>query len=247
MQTQPNPWADLPASGRRVLSCERPGVSALESWCHRRGAAATHRHWPQTQLFPDPFIGWPDAPVVIVLANPGYTDDARASAWSGCTGSDDWWHANSEAMKECYRANLRHAPLPYPMFFLDPRLPGSPGGVYYRTRLLKQLRLRFDDETLANAITTVVFYPYHTRRSRAHPPSPFPRGGYPIYLIQSAIERGATMVVMRCRKLLESAIPDLRNLNYVTSASRNAAVSPGNLVSRSEAHQGRLRADRLSD
>ena len=35
-------------------------------------------------------------------------------------------------MRQCYKANLAQTPQEYPLFFLDPRLRGSPGGVYYR-------------------------------------------------------------------------------------------------------------------
>lgn len=93
------------------------------------------------------------------------------------------------------------------------------------------LRDRFDDETLANNITMVEFFPYHSRSWTWSKRFAVPSQSYSHDLVRKAVGRGATIVVMRCRRPLERELPELQEVNYVTSASRSAAVSPGNLIS----------------
>jgi len=110
-----NPWEalDVDGAGPYVLEEDKPALAAAEATCARKGEEFAKRYGYRTNLLPDPFTGDPDAPIVVFTLNPGYTDDAKALRWrgKGCTGSDDWWHANSTPMRDCYRANLKHEKL----------------------------------------------------------------------------------------------------------------------------------------
>lgn len=232
-----NPWLALPNELPYVLPQDAEMVGAFNEWCKSKDTDFYWHHRLRTNLLPDPFIGSVSAPVIVIFANPGYTDDARAAQWGrlGCTGSDDTWHTESEVLQSLYRRNYAQEPMEYPMLFLDPQMAGTPGGCWYRHRFLTRLRKRFDDRTLANAIATIEFAPYHSASFLHAERFRLPSQDYSLRLIQSAVERGAVIVVMRTGKLLERTIPILREIDYITSASRSPLLSPNNLKS---AHTG---------
>jgi hypothetical protein len=227
-----NPWIeiDVDGSGPYVLESDRDGLASAEKIIDRRGEAFRQEYGYRTQLYPDPFTGTPDAPVVVFTLNPGYTDEEKAERWrpKGCTGSDDWWHTKSDVMRECYRANLRHARLQYPLFFLDPRLRGSPGGVYYRQQFRSLIEL-YGDRRVAERVVVVEYFPYHSKSFNDI--ARVPSQGYAIHLIRSAIERKAKIVVLRAKAALQAAVPELRDYPIITANSKqNATISAKNIT-----------------
>ena len=140
-----NPWVNLASTPPFVLPEDKEAVEAYNDWTAAKGGEFDYRKRLRTNLLPDPFIGNVQAPIIVILANPGYTDSAKADRRLGCTGSDDKWHAESELLHSLYRANYAHEQSAYPMFFMDPRMAGSPGGYWYRNLFLKPLRHLFDD------------------------------------------------------------------------------------------------------
>jgi hypothetical protein len=226
-----NPWEalDVEGDGPHVLDEDKAALAAAETAYVRRGVEFERRYGYHTNLLPDPFTGNPEAPIVVFTLNPGYTDDAKALRWrnKGCSGSDDWWHANSEVMRDCYSANLKHEPQEYPMFFLDPRLRGSPGGVYYRQQFGKLIEL-YGERRVAKGVLIVEYFPYHSAEFADLTQVPSQR--YAHHLIRTAIERHACIVVMRKATALLAAVPELRGYPIITANSmRNATVSPGNV------------------
>jgi hypothetical protein len=233
-----NPWLALPKSAPFVLAGDLDAVSALNLWSKERAKTDDdfEAYRIRTGLLPDPFIGDPEAPVVFVMANPGYTDEARAARW-GC-GSDDSWH-HKQFFRELYYENYAQRPLEYPMFFLDPRVEESPAGHWCRRRFLGRLRLIFDDRTLARSIALVDFFPYHSAKYRFVPKFSVPSQAYSQELIASAVARGATIVLMRAVARLLEFIPALQAFDYLVSVSpQNPAVSPGNIRTRDGKENG---------
>jgi hypothetical protein len=226
-----NPWValDVDGDGPHVLDEDKAALVAAETICVRKGEEFERLYGYRTNLLPDPFTGDPDAPIVVFTLNPGYTDDAKALRWrnKGCSGSDDWWHANSKVMRDCYRANLKHQPQDYPMFFLDPRLRGSPGGIYYRQQFGKLIEL-YGERRVAKGVFVIEYFPYHSNNFSALAQVPSQRYAY--HLIRRAMERRACIVVMRKASALLAAVPELRDYPIITANSpRNATVSPGNV------------------
>jgi hypothetical protein len=226
-----NPWAalDLDGDGPYVLKQDKAELAKAERFCARKGEEFARRHRYRTNLFPDPFTGSPDASIVVFTLNPGYTDDAKALRWRnrGCTGSDDWWHANSEAMRECYKANLSHAPQEFPLFFLDPRLRGSPGAVYYRQQFGALIRL-YGERRVAEGVSVLEYFPYHSESFADL--AQVPSQTYSLYLIRQAMARNACIVVLRKKRELLRAVPELLKYPLITANSKqNATVSPRNV------------------
>src|SRR6266849_8339450 len=119
----PNPWALLPEQRPFVAALDAKAVEEIDRWA-RQEPARLHAYGLQTQLFPEPFIGRVDAPVVLWTANPGYADEERVRKNTPLmSGTDDWWHANSVALREASAANLAHRDQPYrlsPISYLRP-------------------------------------------------------------------------------------------------------------------------------
>ena len=226
-----NPWAilDLDRGAPYVLECDVAGLADAETLCARKSSEFARRHRYRTNLYPDPFTGRPDAPIMVFTLNPGYTDEARAERWrsKGCTGSDDWWHENSAAMRECYKANLQHKAQQFPMFFLDPRLRGSPGSVYYRQQF-GALIGRYGEHRVSRNICVVEYFPYHSEGFADV--VRVPSQSYSLHLVRQGIQRAACIVVLRKVRELLSAVPELADYAVVTANSKqNATVSPGNI------------------
>jgi len=98
-----NPWTALPEVAPYVLGMDREAVDR-----HNARAAAPHRL--QLDLMPEPFLGRKDAPVVVLLGNPGYSE------------RDHIWHDRPEfraAIRETSRTSGRHTHTP---FWIQPSL-----------------------------------------------------------------------------------------------------------------------------
>lgn len=100
-----NPWADLPDTRPYILPQDQ---SILAGFQPRRPEAAI-----QTEVLPEPFFGDPEAPVLLLGLNPGFSDD-EVQVHRG------------QKFAQTLRKNLIHAPLSYPFYSLDPE-PPSPG------------------------------------------------------------------------------------------------------------------------
>jgi len=220
-----NPWLHLPNEAPFIAPGDVEAVAALNV---RASRTADHRHRfrLQTQLLPDPFTGRVDAPVVLWTANPGYTDNERARRWGPDIQSDDFWHSRSEDLWECYRRNLRHEAQAYPLFFLNPRLRGSPGHRCY-TRQFRNLIDDCGDKQVARHVLVVEEFPYH---SREYPSGwRMPSQAYSHFLMRKAVERGALIIALRARRALLEMVPEVRGARVLGRRSRNPALSPGNL------------------
>lgn len=75
---------------------------------------------------------------------------------------------------------------------------------------------------------SVEFHGYHSERWRLFPTLPSQRFGF--YLVESAIEREAVVVLMRGRRDWEVAVPALSDYPYFVALSnpRSSTISPGN-------------------
>lgn len=98
-----NPWTALPEVAPYVLGMDREAVDR-----HNARAAAPHRL--QLDLMPEPFLGRKDAPVVVLLGNPGYSE------------RDHIWHDRPEFCA-AIRENLTHQRTAYAHpFWIQPSL-----------------------------------------------------------------------------------------------------------------------------
>jgi hypothetical protein len=109
----PNPWQGLPTEPDFVLQCDAEQIRAFN-----RHAAPRFRF--DLTLYPEPYFGAREAPVLALTLNPGW--DAADAAVHG-----------EPTFRTQARASLRHELTPYPHLHLQPH-GQSPGARWWHAR-----------------------------------------------------------------------------------------------------------------
>lgn len=201
-----NPWLALPKKPPFVLDSDRYIIDTSNR---------LHDDHIKTAVRPDPFIGDPNAPVVLVYVNPGFDDGPRG---------DVWWHANSKPLAKHYAANYRHET---DFFWLDDDMRATPGAVWYRDKFSSVI-LDVGVDNVRSKLFMVEYFPYHSVDSSNLPIVPSQE--YTHHLVHAATQRGALIILMRAANALKKLIPELRDYkNVALGRSRNAALTRGNV------------------
>ena len=200
-----NPWTQLPKTPPYVLPCDEASIGAFNSKHPERDLQL----W--TDRFPEPFLGRPDAPLVLLNGNPGSNPDLDAD-------SIKFNEADHPALEKA-RHNLLHEQLDYPFWTLDPAFAGTgegenveyPGRTWWRKRLRRLIESCEPDgiRNVANRLLCVEFFPYHSQSF-----SSFPRLAsqeYSFHLVAAAMQRNAVIVVMRSKRLWFQAVDRLKD------------------------------------
>lgn len=210
-----NPWTRLPSSSPYVLDEER---TIVEDFNRSNPDPATRI---QLDVLPEPFLGRPDADVVVLSLNPGYDD------------SDREWHGRAD-FASAIHANLRHEPQAYPFYPINPDFSQSGAYRWWRRRLDSLIH----DTSLpgvAGNLLCVELFPYHSRSYRVIPAWQgnrlLPSRVYATRLVTAAIERGARIIAMRNYSEWERRVPALQNYPKLhrLSSAQSAYLSPRNL------------------
>jgi len=166
------------------------------------------------ELLPEPFLGNPLAPVVLLNLNPGYSPD-------------DITYHRQPAFIKLSRANLNHQLSDYSFYLLNPSV-SAPGRVWWDKKLRSLIR-DTSREILANNLTCVEFFPYHSIKFGYHNLH-LPSQEYSFYLVRQAMARNAVIILMRSRNLWLSAIPELADYPLLFSllSVQNPTISPRN-------------------
>lgn len=171
-----------------MLPEDEPSLREFESrWrqqCERHGwSYPDSPHRLHLEVPPEPFIGNPEASVVLLLLNPGYSDE-------------DFCAYNDPTLDEASRLNRQHGlqDSPYPFYYLDPRFQAYSGSEWWR----RHLRRLIDDcglESVARNVACIEHFPYHSQRypGKVSVPSQY----YGFHLVEQAIERDAVIVLVR--------------------------------------------------
>src|SRR2546427_6801526 len=115
-----NPWLDLPHQAPFVLTEDAKAVADF----NRSATDATRSH---VELLPEPFLGDPKAPVVLLSLNPGFSHE------------DADCHTDP-TFARLSRANLEHRACDHPFYLLNPTVSG-PGRRWWDRRLSRLLDL----------------------------------------------------------------------------------------------------------
>ena len=185
-----NPWIQLPDKPPYVLEHDADLVLTFN---RRVGLDENHRL--QLELFPEPYLGDPSAPVVLLNSNPAFRDGAIERHRDP---------AYSRLIRKC----LRHDDLSYPFFPIDPEVVGE-GHAYWTYAFAPLFEQGLDLQTIARSVFTVEFFPYRSKKF-AHRRLTLPSQQYSYSLVRAAVERGATILVMRKKGLWDSAVPQLK-------------------------------------
>jgi hypothetical protein len=204
-----NPWELLPQSPPYFLPTERKVIEHFNS-------SAEDVHRIRHELMPEPYLGCPDAPIVLLNLNPGF--DER----------EIHFHNNDLYFMEICRRNLLHNPIEYPFYLLDPAISKSLGHQWW----MKKLKLPIGTaglDRVAQKIFCIEYFPYHSKRFK-----PLQRildsQRYSFSLVIKAIQRKALIIIMRSQRLWLEAISELASYPklYELRSSQNVAISPNN-------------------
>jgi len=204
-----NPWTQLAPRPPYVLPSELPVITTYN---HR----VSEIHQIHTNVLPEPFLGDPLAPIVLLNLNPGFSD------------RDPALHADPQ-FQELSLGNLMHQRAEYPFYLLDPRLADTPGANWWRARLKAPIQL-VGVEGVANSICCVEYFPYHSLKYRDLGRI-LDSQRYSFRLVEQAIARHALIIVMRSRKLWFEQVPRLRMYDrlHVCTNPQRPYISRGNL------------------
>lgn len=192
MNPNTNPWLDLSPVPPFVLAVDR---AAIDSFNHQ----ARPEVFIHLELLPEPFLGAPMAPVVLLSLNPGYSPD-------------DLQPHQDPTFQALSRANLEHAPTQYPFVLLNPKVE-TPGRRWWESKLARLIEAR-GRETVARQVLCVEVFPYHSYRF-AHAKLQVPSQAYSLQLVRNALRRNALVVVMRAERIWRQALPELADYPFL--------------------------------
>jgi hypothetical protein len=203
-----NPWTKLPTQGDWVLAED---AALLRAFNHVAKPDARF----DLSLYPEPFFGRPDAPVVLLALNPG-------------RGPHDHVTHATPAFAAAARASLVHTLEPLPFLHLQQPVE-TPGGAWWR-RIMKPIIATSSLESVARSVLCVQYLGYHSRvfGSRS---LQLPSQQYGFHLVRAALRRNATVVCLRSWRLWRVAVPELAEYPavYRVRNVRNPVLSLSNV------------------
>lgn len=206
-----NPWTALPDIAPYLLPSDK---TLVEKFNNTRPHSD---HLIHHELLPEPFLGNPDAPIVLLNGNPGYDP----------TDKDGY---QKPEMSQLSRGNLVHANTDYSFYLLNPAIAYF-GGYSWWTKKLKPLIDRSSQKTVANNILCVEYFPYHSRKAaNFHKYTRIPSQEYSFHLVKKAINRGALIILMRWPSSWLGTIPELNTYPdfFRLNSPQNVIISPRN-------------------
>ena len=202
-----NPWLDLPHQAPFVLTEDAKAVANF----NRSATDATRIH---VELLPEPFLGDPKAPVVLLSLNPGFSHE------------DADCHTDP-TFARLSRANLEHRACDHPFYLLNPTVSG-PGRRWWDRRLSRLLDLA-GRQVVASRVLCVEYFGYHSDVF-AHRRLRLPSQEYGFFLVREALARRAIVVLTRGRQLWFNAVPELEKHSrlFTLRSVQNTTISPRN-------------------
>lgn len=195
-----NPWIDLPSAAPFVVNDDAEKVEAFN-----RTASESHRY--HLELLPEPFLGVPTAPIVLLNLNPGYDQN------------EERFHHLDEYFQRVSLLNLAHEGQDYPFYFLEPG-KRSPGHVWWQQRL-RELTDLYGNRVVARNLLCLEFFPYHSISFGNKTPK-VPSQQYTFTLLRAALKRNAVVIAMRAFDKWIDNVPELRDYDVHRLNSQQA-------------------------
>ncbi len=205
-----NPWLLLPSEAPFVLPSDKAIIEAF----NQRVGENSNRFLHVQNMLPEPFVGDPKAPLLLLSNNPGYAKRSHLRQQSRFMSRmrDDI----------CLRFST------YPFVYLDPDYHET--GRWWRQKL-KHVIQQFGVEVVARSICNVVCFPYVSKRY-GHRNCAVPSQQFGFGLVRAAVKRGAVVVLMRTgqENWWIEKVPELRGYSYFLRLRnpQTSAISPNN-------------------
>jgi len=206
-----NPWQDFAKSESMVHQLDRESVS-------QHNAKAKPEHQFLLQLAPEPWIGNLEGKLLVLYANPGATEsDIRGELRN-----------EHDLIVDKSIKNLNQKLTNYPHFFFDPELDGTTGSTWFLKKYRRLIEAT-SRERVAKNLVTCELAPYHSKNWYQPKIMP-PTQEFTFNIVRKAIDRKATIVVGRGKKIWEKHVPELIGYPLVCepNSKQNASISPGN-------------------
>lgn len=239
-----NPWMRLNPEGPGGPYLHPDDAALIVAYNHaltmvRRGGAsgtpdsADNHHVIDPSLPPSPFGGYHDSPLLVLLANPGITED----------------DAGSYSVPERRKMLVKSLRAPYGSRFWpltdafmasvdgDGQLdPSKESGAHrwwreHTRELVEAVGDGFTLEDLADNVLSVEFHGYHSK-SFMTPFVTLPSQRFGFRLVEDAMARGALIVVLRAVRQWCAAVPGLAgyaNAILGTASTQSVHLTPRNL------------------
>ena len=207
-----NPWLQLPASPPFVLPADHPRIEAFNKRLRPNQAKCRL----DLSLHPAPWMGNPEAPLVVLSRNPSISPGDREA------------HQNRDYVA-ALRANIQDDPGGQAVVGLLERFRYTPTGVYWRPRFKDLIEHIGSSDKLARRVLIVEFHGY--RSEGEYRPITLPSQPYGFELVRAAVVRQATIVFLVGNRLWRDAVAELRvypNVLQVRSPIRSY-LTPRNL------------------
>jgi hypothetical protein len=202
-----NPWLKLPREAPYVLSDDHALVMEFN-------LRATQESQIRLGLLPEPFLGNPLAPVVLLGLNPGFNE------------SDQRFHDNPVFAKRS-KGNLLHdLSEEFPFYLLDPELSESPGHKWWNKHLGPLIE-KTNISSVARGVLCIEFFPYHSKKF-GYRKAVLSSQMYNFQLVRNAIERNAVIILMRGERFWRDQVPELEGRCYRLNSVQNVTISPKN-------------------
>jgi hypothetical protein len=183
-----NPWTKLPSAPAFVLASDQHLINI-------HNGRAVENYKIVTEMYPEPYVGNPEADIVILNLNPGFDGE-----------NDLRQHQKNLPFIDLLKSNLNHTHLDYPFFYLDPTVSDTPGYRWWNKRL-KTLLKSVGSKKLANSLLCLEFFPYHSSKFNFN--QVLESQQYTFELLRKAIGRGATIICFRALSKWLQAVPEL--------------------------------------
>lgn len=212
-----NPWTHLPNKAPFVLPEDQELVARFNK---RHSGKQIEILLDQ---FPSPYVGNPEASVVLLNLNPAYGIESAQELFLSL-------------YKKIARANFEHTFFEYPFYPLNPRLAdvSAAGYRWWSERCLGDLIYEsgLSAKEFSKKIFCAEYFPYHSRKYGWNG-GVLPSQQYMTTLVEAAVSRGALIIIVwgnRNRNAWFEAIPSLSSVNVITlHSAQNPKISRRNL------------------
>lgn len=183
-----------------------------------------HDYYIHPDLLPEPYMGNPDANVVLLFANPGYGKNERTDY-------------SISGFKDAIIKNLTHSKSDYPYYYLNPDFIHPPtngkpnysdGGKWVRQRM-KEILIKIDEKELTKKIFTIQLHPYHSAKFKPVTEK-FVGHEYTMSKFKNAVERAKDRkALIICARSYKHWNKEFQNLDPINNTDLKTQLN-GNFI-----------------